>query len=172
MKLHVCCGKRYLDGWVNIDVVAPVDGPPPDILAHAKEIPLDAGVADELMCIHGWEHFYRWECDAVINEWKRLLKPGALLVLEMPDLKKCCKNILDGVGEGGDGGKGDQMGMWGLYGDPRLQDPFMCHRWGWHPKSLGRFLKEHGFTDIREEVTQFHPAGRARRDMRIVARRG
>lgn len=171
VKLHVCCGKRYLDGWVNIDVVAPIDGPAPDILAHAKSIPLESGVADELMCIHGWEHFYRWECDAVMNEWIRLLKPGGRIVLELPDLHKCCRNILQGKGDTGTGEHEDQMGMWGLYGDPRMQDPFMVHRWGWHPKSLGRFLKEAGFVDIREEIPQFHRAGRLKRDMRLVARR-
>jgi len=169
MKLHVCSGHRYLDGWVNIDIVAPSEGQAPDMLCNATKIDLPDACADEIMCIHGFEHFYRWECDVLVAEWVRLLKPGGRLVLEMPNLIKCCRNILEGKNDAGK--HPDQMGMWGLFGDPRLQDVHMIHRWGWDPRSLKKFLKEAGFTDIKEEVTQYHPAGRANRDMRMVARR-
>lgn len=170
MRLNVCCGKRYRDGWTNVDIVASPDGPPPDILAHAQSIPLPDGCAEELMCIHGWEHFYRWEVEAVITEWKRLLAPNGLLVLELPDLIKCCENILSGYNRNGIGHP-DQYGMWGLYGDPRLGDPYMNHRWGWTPKTLRVFLKGQGFVEIIDAETQWHPAGRMRRDMRIEARK-
>lgn len=170
MKLHVCCGKRYLEGWVNIDVVSPAGGKrAPDMLADARAIPLADGCASEIMCIHGFEHFYRWEVDALAAEWKRLLKPGGRLVLELPDLLKCCQNILRGADASAK--NENQFGLWGLYGDDTLRDPFMCHRWGWSPKSLAKFLKSHGFTNITEAATQWHPAGREHRDMRIEARK-
>lgn len=168
MRLNVCCGIRIREGWVNIDVVA-VNGTQPDILADAKKIPLEDNCADELMCIHGFEHFYRYEVDDLITEWKRLLKPKGLLILEMPDLIKCCENVLSGYSLTGK--HADQMGLWGLYGDPQGGNPWMGHRWGWSPKSLRTFLKSHGFINIVDAVTQWHPAGRIRRDFRIEARK-
>lgn len=171
MKLNICCGRRVLDDWTNIDIerspMAPRD---PEILADAKAIPLPDGCADELMVIHGFEHFYRWECDPVMIEWKRLLRVGGLLVLELPDLIKCCYNVLHEISV--DGKDPDQNSMWGLYGDPREQNPYMVHRWGWSPKALRKFLKGHGFVDFADAETKWHPAGRRNRDMRIEARKG
>lgn len=157
-----------MDGYTNIDIVAS-ERSKPDILCDAKTVPLGDGVADEVMCIHGFEHFYRYEVDALVTEWLRLLKSGGALILELPDLMKCCENIV--TGHTWSGKHPDQAGMWGIYGDPRTGDPFMNHRWGWTPKTLRAFLKGHGFVEIVDEETQFHPAGRARRDMRMVARK-
>lgn len=169
MKLNVCCGRQILAGYTNVDVAPAPDAAPPDILADARRIPLADGCAEEVMCIHGFEHFYRWEIDELVREWQRLLQAGGRLVLELPDLLKCCQNILSGYTQPGK--PQDQSGMWGLYGDPRLCDPLMCHRWAWTPKTLGAYLSSMGFTDIENQQTQFHPAGRSHRDMRIVARK-
>lgn len=168
MKINVCCGTRVLPGYVNVDVQAIGDAQP-DIIADAKTIPLPDGCAEEVMAIHAFEHFYRWDCDAVIAEWRRLLHRGGLLVLELPNVLKCCKNVIDGLQRGGK--DPDQLGYWGLYGDPRTCDPYMNHRWGWAPDTLRRFLMERGFIDVTESSTQFHPAGRLYRDMRLEARK-
>ena len=170
MKLNVCCGGRILPGYVNVDVAHESGKPAPDILADARRIPLEDGCADEILCIHGFEHFYRWEVDTLATEWKRLLKPGGCLVLELPDLLKCCENIVTDYRQAGK--HPDQAGMWGLYGDPRLESPLMCHRWGWTPRTLRSFLKSHQFVDIVDQQTEWHPAGRMHRDMRLVARKG
>lgn len=167
MKLNIGCGGRRIPGFTGVDAV---ERPAADIVAKADAIPLPDGSADEIMAVHLFEHFYRWECDAVLVEWKRLLKPGGRLVLELPDLMKCCKNVIDGAMRGGK--DPDQLTLWGLYGDPRQADQFMAHRWAWSPASLTALLKAHGFDAINQEPTQFHPAGREHRDMRIVARRG
>ncbi len=167
MRLNIGCGGRRITGYTGVDAV---QRPAADIIARADKIPLPSGSVDEIMAIHLFEHFYRWECDTVIAEWKRLLKPGGLLVLELPDLMKACRNVVDGVMKGGK--DPDQLTMWALYGDPRQGDQYMAHRWAWSPVTLGEFLTKNGFSDIREEATLFHPAGREHRDMRIVARRG
>ena len=168
MRLNIGCGRHVLDGWTNIDVQrSPLAKRPPEILCDAKTIPLPGECADEIQAIHLWEHFYLWECDALLAEWRRLLKPGGTLVLELPNLVKCAQNIVDDRMKGGK--DVDQLGMWGLYGDPREKDPYMCHRWAWSPKTLRKFLQERGFRDAREHPTQWHPAGREHRDMRIEA---
>lgn len=168
MRLNVCCGRKILPDYMNIDIV-PTGDAKPDILCNALSVPLPDDCADEVMCIHGFEHFYRWEVDQLAQEWKRLLKSGGILVLELPNLVKCCANIVSGYKKPGK--HPDQFGMWGLFGDPRTSNPHMIHRWGWSPETLGDFLAEQGFVEIREEVTQWHLGGRANRDMRIVCKK-
>lgn len=162
MKLNIGCGNRRLPGYTGVDAV---NRPAADIVAPAHAIPLADCCADEILGVHIWEHFLHWECDSVLAEWRRLLKPGGALILEMPDLLKCCRNILDGrVGK-----KQDQLGMWGLFGDVTLQDVHMLHRWSWTFATIEPFLAERGFVGIVERETQFHPAGRGVRDFRVEA---
>lgn len=168
MRIHVGCGKRVLDGWTNVDVVRnPGAVRDPEILASATDIPLPNGCASEVMAIHLFEHFYRWDAAYALAEWRRLLRPGGRLVLELPDLLKCARNLLKLVEAGGK--PLQQMAMWGIYGDDTLEDPYMMHRCGWWPESLSTFLVQHGFADPRSEVPEWHRAGRDNRDMRIVA---
>lgn len=170
VRVNVGAGRHVLDGWINVDVQRSARAKrDPDIFSDARKIPLPDECANELMAIHLWEHFYPWECDALLAEWRRLLKPGGLLVLELPDLVKCCRNVIDG---GLKGGKDpDQLGMWGLYGDPRERDPYMMHKWGWAASTVIQFLSARGFRKVVEKPTQWHPAGREHRDMRIEARK-
>ena len=168
LRLNVGAGSRRPPGYFNIDIQENPEAPKKlDAIGHVKSIPLPDGSAKELMAIHLWEHLYKWECEEVITEWKRVLAPGGLLVLELPDLFKFCQNILDGRMKGGK--HLEQLGMWGAWGDPRTKDPYMTHRWGWSPESLTEFLKSHGFIKIKHLQTVYHPAGRDRRDMRIEA---
>lgn len=167
MRLNVGCGRHVLDGWFNVDIQrSPHAKRAPELLSDVRKINLPDACADEVMAIHLWEHFHPWECDALLAEWTRLLKPGGLLVLELPDILKCSRNIVEGLTAGKDV---DQMGMWGLYGDPRSSDPYMAHKWGWTPVTLGKFLKARGYVSIKETVPKWHPAGRFQRDMRIEA---
>lgn len=168
LRLNVGAGSRRPPGYFNVDVQENPNAPKKlDATCHVKAIPLPDNCAEEVMAIHVWEHIYRWECDEVIVEWKRLLRAGGKLVLELPDMIKFCKNILDGRVKGGK--HPDQLGMWAGWGDPRTKDPYMVHVWGWSPQSLSDFLSSHGFIKIKHLPTQYHPAGRDHRDMRIEA---
>lgn len=166
MRIHVGCGKRYLSGYTNTDIqVTPGAIRAPDILCPMGRIPLPDGCADEILGVHVWEHLARWECDEVIAEWRRLLKPGGDLVLELPDALKCARNLIRYATEGGK--VLQQQAVWGLWGDDTLRDPYMLHRHGWWPASLEAYLREHGFGHIKHAPTVWHPAGRKHRDMRI-----
>lgn len=167
LKLNLGCGRHTMEGWFCIDAAQhPGATRPLDLVSDVKKIDLPDGCAEEILAIHLWEHLYRWECDDVIDEWRRLLEPRGKLTLEMPDLMKFCKNIIQGRN---DGHHPDQLGMWAMYGDPRTKDPLMVHKWAWTYKTLRKFLMEHKFAEVREEETQWHPVGRGTRDFRIVA---
>ncbi|MBW2509537.1 MAG: methyltransferase domain-containing protein [Deltaproteobacteria bacterium] len=161
MKVNIGCGPMVLDGWTNCDIqVSPKAPRPPEILCDVKSIPLEDECADVVMALHLLEHFYQWEAPAVVQEWRRLLKPGGKLILELPNLEAACRNLLKGMK--------DQMSMWPLYGDPGHKDPYMCHRWGYTPKTVVKFLKQQGFKKIRILKPQTH-GRRANRDMRVEA---
>jgi len=164
MKLNIGAGPRRIAGYTGVDIVKRVGA---DIVAPAHAIPLPDGSVSEIMAIHLIEHVHRWECEWLLAEWFRLLKPKGLLVLEAPDLIKCCHNILNNV----HGKHPDQLGLWGLFGDDRLKDPLMMHKTGWTFKTLSAVAETVGFINITEHHTQFHAAGHKVRDFRLEARK-
>lgn len=170
LRLSLGCGRHVLDGWFCVDAEQhPLAERPLDLVSDVKKIALPDGCASEIIAIHLFEHLYRWECDEVIDEWRRLLRPQGRLTMEMPDLMKFCKNIIQGRS---DGRHPDQLGLWAAYGDPRECNPLMTHKWAWTFATIKPFLKQHGFVDWREEDTQWHAVGRGVRDFRVTARKG
>lgn len=163
MRLNLGAGKMVLPGYVNIDIQQnPKAKRKLDIIADVRNVPLQDECAEEVFAAHVVEHFHRWETDAVIAEWKRLLKPGGRLVLELPNIEAAARNLLAGMD--------DQMCMWGFYGDPSHKDPYMCHPWGFTPRSIEKLLVDGGFKDIRILPPQTH-GRRINRDMRVEARK-
>lgn len=164
MRLNIGSGNRRLPGYRNIDAV-PRAGV--DMVAPADEIPLPDACADEVLAVHLLEHFFEWEVPEVLTEWARLLRPGGLLVLELPDLLKCARNLCEQRPEK----KPGQLTLWGIYGDATLKDPWMMHKSGWWFERLAPVVQAVGFVDISEHDTQYHPTGRGVRDFRLEARK-
>lgn len=170
IKINYGCGRRVQNGFYNIDAQHNPKAPRPPELLHALEFdeegnlleqtPLEDGFAEELYCFHLIEHFYRWQANSVINEFKRLLKPNGLLVLELPNIELACRNLLKGMD--------DQMSMWPLYGDWGHKDPYMMHKHGYTPKTITKLLEECGFKNIKMLPPQTHKR-RTNRDMRVEA---
>lgn len=164
LKLNLGCGGRRIEGFTGVDAVA---RPAVDVIAAADKLPFGDSEAAEIMAIHLFEHLEPWNAQGALEEWFRVLKSGGKLVLEMPDIIKCCQNIIDGVMRGGK--HPDQLGYWGAYGDPRLKDVYMLHRWGYCFKTIKPMLEKAGFIKVTEHRTQYHPAGRDCRDFRVEA---
>lgn len=162
MRIHLGCGKHYLEGWHNVDAVKHPKAPrEPDQFADiTKPLDLPDNCADELMAIHLLEHFYEWEVPGVLEEWGRVLKPGGRIILEMPDIVKAARNLINGMN--------DQFAMWPMYGDNTLKDPLMCHKWGWTYKTLKPYLERAGFEKIKERPTEWH-GRKQNRDFRVEA---
>lgn len=163
MKLNIGCGNKRVPGFTGVDASPRTKA---DIIAPADKIPLPDGCATDIMAIHLLEHFYQWEAPAALTEWARLLQPGGLLIMEMPDLLKWARNLV----EGRENLKHpDQLHMWAAYGDPRDKNPLMCHRWGYTFETVKPMLEKAGFVDIVETRPQFHIVGRDIRDFRVEA---
>lgn len=89
MKLHLGCGKRYIDGFIHIDAV---DYPHIDhvtTIDHLSFIPDDS--VELIYTCHVLEHFKRKEVERVLREWYRTIKPGGTLRLSVPDFSKLCE---------------------------------------------------------------------------------
>lgn len=168
MRINFACGKQTWDGFYCIDAVRHQKASRAPDLLHVltfdrgtlvNPLPLEDGVADELHSYHFLEHVYAWESPALVAEWARLLKAGGRLILELPNLEAACRNLLSGAGE--------QMAMWPLYGDPHHRDVFMCHRWGYTPRTVAELLASE-FHSVRILPPKTHGA-RSNRDMRVEA---
>ena len=83
MKLNLGCGKRKLDGWINVD--AEVMASPDRVLDITTPWPWAADSVDEVLASHVLEHiapgdsFFR-----VVKEMYRVCKPGAKVTAILP----------------------------------------------------------------------------------------
>lgn len=89
MKLHLGCGKRFIPGFVHIDVV------PYDHIDHVTSIDNLSMIPDNSVSLiyncHVLEHFRRHDVDRVLREWHRVLQPGGTLRTSVPDFEGICQ---------------------------------------------------------------------------------
>lgn len=83
MRLHLGCGKRYIDGFVHVDLD---DFPHIDYRHDITELPMfEDGSVELIYCCHAFEYFDRQQVPQVLREWWRVLEPGGTLRLAVPD---------------------------------------------------------------------------------------
>ena len=86
MKLHLGCGKRYIKGFVHIDIL---DYPHIDHISSIDNLSFLADNSVDLIYnCHVLEHFKINDVARVVKEWNRVLKPEGLLRSSVPDFKK------------------------------------------------------------------------------------
>ena len=89
MKLHLGCGKRFIPGFVHIDAV---DYPHVDHVATIDNLSfLQTDSVDLVYNCHVLEHFKRRDVERVLREWLRVLKPGGILRVSVPDFASLCE---------------------------------------------------------------------------------
>lgn len=164
--LNLGSGDISWSGWINVDSHG--DGwkgtKKPDLVSDITKLPYPDNHADAIAAIHVIEHFYQWEVQEVLEEWKRVLKPGGKLILELPCMDKVFRLITDTL---------DRklplsatFSTFPLWGDPRFRDVAMCHKWGYFYGTLKAELIKAGFVNPTGEKPRYHFPNR---DMRIVS---
>ena len=83
IKLHVGCGEKFIPGWIHIDLKK---YPHIDYVTDASDLHVfENNSVDLIYACHLLEHFKRCDIDLVLKEWYRVLKPGGILRLSVPD---------------------------------------------------------------------------------------
>ena len=85
-RLHWGCGPKPAAGWVNSDRVA---GPGVDVSGDIRTgLPLPADHFDYAGSIHALQEIPYRELVPVLRELRRVLKPGGVLRMGLPDLDR------------------------------------------------------------------------------------
>ena len=90
IKLNLGCGALYLNGFINCDIRKDVGAD--KVFDMSKGMPFDDGEADEIMAQDILEHFGFRETEKMLTEWKRVLKKGGLLTVQVPNIDKHIKD--------------------------------------------------------------------------------
>jgi predicted SAM-dependent methyltransferase len=93
VKVHFGCGSRILPDWVNLDAYASseismeldLQGP----------LPLSDGSVRWIFTEHVLEHIDRPRIHAIFSEFHRILKPGGVARILVPDLDFYCRAYVD-----------------------------------------------------------------------------
>lgn len=113
-----------------------------DILADVTDLSeFDDNSADEMLSVNLIDHFRFQDLPDVMKEWRRVLKPGGSLIIDVGDAVGNAQKIVDA--------KTKEEMEWAL----RLmychsRDKYDSHHWGYSPKYLEQLMNEWGFTQL------------------------
>lgn len=129
-----------------------------------RALPVESDSADAVAAIHVIEHFYAWEVQDVLMEWKRILKPGGTMILELP----CLDKIFDYIAKMIQHRQPVMrfMTTHALYGDPGHQSVPMLHKWAYTAADMKAALEDVGMRDVTMCDPNYHFKFR---DMRFEA---
>ncbi len=156
LKLHIGAGGCNLDGWVNIDV-----HPAPLALNLQWGLPFADGQAERVFLSHLLEHlFYPQEATKLLAEIRRVLAPGGVVRIVVPDIEQCIQAYVKNDKEFFASRR--HTWTWWPEGQTRLEDflayagagpnpglLFESHKFGYDFETLSRALERAGFTDVR-----------------------
>ncbi len=92
IKLHLGCGTIYLDGWINIDNNSDNNIEKIDLFWDiTKKLPIFDNSVDFIYNEHLLEHLSPDEAVKSIRDFMRVLKPGGIMRIAMPDLQDTLK---------------------------------------------------------------------------------
>ena len=93
-RLNWGCGDAGVPGWINSDLK---EGPGIDITADIRQgLPLDSDSLDYIVSIHALPMISYQDLVPVLGELRRLLTPGGVLRLGLPDLDRGIQAYLRG----------------------------------------------------------------------------
>lgn len=179
--LHVGCGTPssnniplQFQGWeeIRLDIDPAVK---PDIVADIRDMKEVASAAvDGLYSSHNLEHLYAYEVPRALKEFYRVLKPGGLAMIRVPNLEEVARHIIDTGLETPliETPSGPISAMDIIFGwQVRIANGnhFMCHKTGFTPDTFCNKLLETGFIEILVRRIDYPQHPSARWDMEAMA---
>ena len=143
VRLNLGSGETPIPGFVNVDALETARGV--DVVADIGErLPFDDDAADLVYASHLLEHFPTAEVPHMLAEWRRVLRPGGLLLVAVPDLEVIATMLL---GRPGWFTPPNSPWLGALYGGQK--DEYDFHKTGFTAAWLAHLLREAGFGEIR-----------------------
>lgn len=146
-KLHLGCGRKYLEGYVNIDFPDSEHTIQKDLVADLytdiHELRYPDGSVDEIRLHHVFEHFTRPVALALLCRWRNWLRPGGLIRIETPDSMACFRLMLSPF----IGFAAKQQVMRHLFGSHEAA--WAIHSDGWYEEKFRITLLKLGYVDIQ-----------------------
>ena len=159
IRLNLGCGSDIRPGFVNVDKFP---SSPEIVAADFPILPFEENFAHELLLSHVLEHFGYADGLLLCQEMLRVLKPGGIATIEVPDIGWCMAQFL-GAPEPGDytDPKGDyntqhKWGLWAqaIWGDQHHDG--LYHKWGYTVHRLIYTLGHAGFAAVNVEFVPSH----------------
>ncbi|WP_249691716.1 methyltransferase domain-containing protein [Stappia sp. WLB 29] len=139
-KLHLGCGVKHIPGFYHVDAL---DYPHVDRIGPVEDLSFIADGSVELIyACHVLEHFGRKEYRDVLAEWCRVLAPGGVLRIAVPDFRAAAELYLD---TSNDFALPQVLGL--LVGGQR--DQYDYHKMVFDEETLSAALIEVGFSSTR-----------------------
>ncbi len=141
-KLHLGCGKRFIPGFVHVDLG---DFPHIDFRRDISDLSVFSDNSVELIyCSHSLEYFDRIQAENTLKEWFRVLKPTGTLRLAVPDFAALVKVYLKY--------KSLDLIIGPLYGRIIIKDTkdekVVYHKTCYDFDSLKKILEKCGYVDV------------------------
>ena len=139
-KIHLGCGQKYIEGWFHVDAL---EIEHVDHVGRVEDLSfIPDNTAKLIYACHVLEHFGRHTYVDALKEWYRVLAPGGILRLAVPDFAAAAALYQSGTLPRGiedvrglvTGGQRDQYDFHGMIFDEA---------------DLSRQLREVGFSETR-----------------------
>ena len=143
LNINLGCGKRHIPGFVHVDLD---DYPHIDYKHSVDRLPMfDDQSADLIYASHTLEYFDQVEVINVLNDWRRILKPGGILRVGVPDFAALASVYQTHKDPG--------MVIGPLYGRIKINAPdgerHLFHKMVYDFDSLRVTLEGCGFSDVQ-----------------------
>jgi glycosyltransferase involved in cell wall biosynthesis len=142
-RLNLGSGGKREEGFINVDLFS---GPSVDEVFDLDEIPYLDETISAINSEHSLEHVGWQRVDKALSEWWRVLKPGGILMLKMPDAEDCFKKYLETDPNNKPHRDWYKYTVWGIQrsqaGEP---DEGQYHRCGFSQQEMNDKLEQLGF---------------------------
>lgn len=145
MKLHLGCWHRVFPGFINIDLC---DLPHIDYNSNIDKLPfIKTETVDYIYCSHAFEYFDLQKAHEVLKEWNRVLKPGGILRIAVPDFDK----LIQVYSETGDINRilGPLYGKMSIHTENDIEVQ-LFHKIVYNFSLLEKVMLDSGFINIRK----------------------
>lgn len=152
MKLHLGCGQKYLQGYLNIDFPSSEHTVQQTSVAdefhNLFELSYAKGSIEEIRLHHVFEHFDRATACAFLAGWNSWLINGGIVHIEVPDFEMSFRKNFSWSNRS----KYEGVGLRHIFGSQEAA--WAVHYEGYSKKRLTKILESFGFKI--ESVNQYN----------------